>query len=573
MAQSFAAFFYWTGDNNALWNQTSGLAGSNWSSSGDFNSGTSGVPGSSDDVFFNLFGAGNLTTELGGNFTINSLTFTPDATSPVTIADTPGTHTLTIGAGGLTDNSNAVQTISANISTGSASEKWTNNSASALNVSGILSGGSAATTLTFAGPGVFRLSGANTYTGAVNVATSGTTLTLSGANGSLLTVNSLTLGGGATLNLDSTTASGGNHGNQDRISDALAVSANGATINLLGVDGAATSETFGSIVLGSGATKINVVPGAGGTATLTLGGATVSGLTRPGIGATVVFQSPSGVILPKPNLSAGGIIGGWAVIGKTDNTSTLDFATTDGSNNVVPLSSYTSDTLTGSLATANVKIDNTQAFSTSNTIHSLSLTGPAQINFSSAATLTVGSGGIISNGATGSVPINGGMGMINNMAIVGGPAGQTANPSGTITTTGPDLVIFAASNLELNATITGAIGVTKSGNGILDLGNDNSSTAAHNNTYTGITTINQGMLLVRADLNLGAAPTTTTANAITFNGGELRTTSGFGFNANRPTTVNSSGGTLLTSGARSGRFLQKITGVGGDYFQRRYGRQ
>jgi hypothetical protein len=102
-----AAQYYWFGDDNNFWNQIVGPGGTNWSSSPDFNNGTGGLtalPSSTSDVFFVLSGAGNLNTELGASFSINSLTFTPDATSPVQINDTPGTHALTIGTGGITDN-------------------------------------------------------------------------------------------------------------------------------------------------------------------------------------------------------------------------------------------------------------------------------------------------------------------------------------------------------------------------------------------------------------------------------------------------------------------------------------
>src|SRR5439155_15193112 len=94
-AVACAAPFYWTGDHDASWNTTGGPAGTNWSSSADFNSPTAGLPGSSDDVLFNLFGAGNLSTVLGQDFSINSLTFTPDDTAAVIIG---GANTLTIGA-------------------------------------------------------------------------------------------------------------------------------------------------------------------------------------------------------------------------------------------------------------------------------------------------------------------------------------------------------------------------------------------------------------------------------------------------------------------------------------------
>src|SRR5437867_8684273 len=49
-----AQTYYWTGDNTTsnAWNAAAGLGGTNWSLSPDFNSGSPGLPGASDDVFF-----------------------------------------------------------------------------------------------------------------------------------------------------------------------------------------------------------------------------------------------------------------------------------------------------------------------------------------------------------------------------------------------------------------------------------------------------------------------------------------------------------------------------------------
>ena len=71
VSSASAASYYWFGDDNNKWNQITGPGGTNWSSSPDFNNGTGGVtalPGSTDDVFFVLIGANNLTTELGAVF-------------------------------------------------------------------------------------------------------------------------------------------------------------------------------------------------------------------------------------------------------------------------------------------------------------------------------------------------------------------------------------------------------------------------------------------------------------------------------------------------------------------------
>ena len=161
--------FFWTGDNNAFWNATAGANGTNWSSLGGTNSGTLTLPGASDDVIFNIPDAtpANLNTVLGTDFSVKSVTFSRAATNPVAIG---GTNTLTLGTGGLTNNSNAQMTVSTKVSLG-ASQTWANNSVTTpLNVSGVVSG-AAANALTIAGNGVINLSGANTYAGSTTVFT------------------------------------------------------------------------------------------------------------------------------------------------------------------------------------------------------------------------------------------------------------------------------------------------------------------------------------------------------------------------------------------------------------------
>ena len=120
-AGTFAALFYWTGDHDANWSTTTAPAGTNWSSSPDFNVGTSGVPGAADSVVFALPNAANLNTVLGADFSIKSLAFTSDLlpATPVTIG---GTNTLTLGTGGMTSNTNAPVTLSTKVALGGVSD-------------------------------------------------------------------------------------------------------------------------------------------------------------------------------------------------------------------------------------------------------------------------------------------------------------------------------------------------------------------------------------------------------------------------------------------------------------------
>ncbi len=174
-------------------------------------------------------------------------------------------------------------------------------------------------------------------------------------------------------------------------------------------------------------------------------------------------------------------------------------------------------------------------------INSLYLTGGGGVTFASGNTLTIGSGGIISNGATGTIAAGNNQPAITNVATLG--ATDAANTGAITTASGGDLIITTSSNLQINALLTGNVALTKSGAGLLDLSHQNASVPIAN-SYTGITTINAGVIKVNSDSNLGAAPGTFTANALTLNGGELRVATAFALASNRGITVGPQGGTL-----------------------------
>src|SRR5205823_9176976 len=121
----------------AIWNTVNSGA-TNWYSDAAGTTNT-GFPGSGTNVTFSTtnVNTSNLSTILGQDFTINSLTFLSGST-PVTIG---GLNTLTLlasGGTGITLNSGAAAvTLSTNVSLG-ASQTWTNNSTNALTVSGLV---------------------------------------------------------------------------------------------------------------------------------------------------------------------------------------------------------------------------------------------------------------------------------------------------------------------------------------------------------------------------------------------------------------------------------------------------
>ena len=562
-----AGNFYWVGDNvnnpNA-WNAVTGLGASNWSSSASFNASTGiALPGSGDNVYF-YFSSANLNTVLGQNFTINSLNFSSNATSLVTIG---GTNTLTIGTGGLNVFQGAgSETLSTAVALG-GTEAWTNNSTNAVTVSGVISGssGNNLTIAGIAGNGGFNFTAANTYTGTTTLSTLGASLTLSGANGSLATT-AITLAGGTLLTLDNTVAN-----NSSRIGSSVPIGSSGATISLLG---SSATQTVGPLTLTTGTTLVNVSAGSA----LTFSGAGLVHVT----GGTVNF-STTGTTNIATIANANGIIGGFATIGNvgsvqqdsTGGSNVLDFAALSGTT-VVPYSNYAVNTFTPN--TVNTKLNTLQTFAaaTSTTINSLYLTGAARITLgtgttaTTAATLIVGQGGIISNQAT---QLFGGSGpqidLVNAADIGSGVVNATttagATPAGLLTSGVGDLEITTASNLRIDALIenngTTVVNLTKNGSGTLDLSDGNGTAIA--STYTGITTINGGLVTIKGDTNIGAAPTSHVANSITLNGGELRMTATITLNANRGILVGPQGGTISYNGGNTTNLANyQISGPG-----------
>ena len=139
------ATLYFKGAQDANWNTfTGGSANnSNWTTDAAGTTDAHVDPNSVTNVYFYTTGAGtaNLATTLGQSFTINSLTLNGSGTNAVSIA--PGGGTLTINAGsgaGITANAGAgALTVTAPVVLG-ANQTWTNNSASAVTISGGVSG-------------------------------------------------------------------------------------------------------------------------------------------------------------------------------------------------------------------------------------------------------------------------------------------------------------------------------------------------------------------------------------------------------------------------------------------------
>ncbi len=606
--QTAAISYYWTGTSSggSVW--TSIIGGSNWSLDPNSVSDPANAPGSANDVFFVFNPEMNASaTTLGQDTTIKGLFITPDATSPVGIG---GANTLTIGSaangtdGIVVAQGAATTTVSSNLAIVGA-QTWADNATSAttsFTVNGVISG-NAALTLQGTGSstvasGAFTFGGANTFSGSISLFNNFTSLTLNG-NGSLLNLAGLAFNGGTSLTLDNTSAA------VTRLSATLPITSNGAAISVLGNATSPVVENFGALTLGSGQTNVNLSNvGAGGT-TLTIG----SVVHTVGNGGTINFSPSTGnIVLTNPGTLVNGIIGGWATITNPNNTTGgLDFATVNGSNQVVPLPAASYNTVsyatTPWAATDNVQTNETMTTTgtmlpnvstTPVTINSLYLTGNAVMQFGGAYGVTgqnnglliIGTGGIISSGATGSLGVANNKDL-TNLAVIGGVANEppvgAGIDSGSITpgqfpgnitsATGELLVTTTAtSNLRINATITDdgttSVSLIKSGPGILDLSNGNSQGTKSVNTYTGRTVVNGGTLVINQASQLGPTgvagqPTT---DRIILNGGELKTFATINpFAAAYGITLGPQGGTFSYQGGSTTVLQQPITGAGGNF--------
>jgi fibronectin-binding autotransporter adhesin len=463
---------------NRTW---SGLgADSNWGTSGNWS--TLPVTGQDTLVF-----AGNTqrtnVNNLAADFAVTGLSFTNvvDANgnfsitgNRITLGGNITTSAVTTGNAAKTDSVNLAMILTGNrtVTTG------TNHNISLL---GVISGTGFG--LIKAGPASLSLQGANTFTGAVTVNEG--TLNISNG-GSIATASGLTIGQGNIVTINNTSAA---NNVADRLSNTATVTMNGGTFNFNNTAVASTnySETAGILSINALANTVN-----GGQAAATGTSAiTFASLSRTA-GAIVNFTGTSlgvdarnRILFSSAPTLTGGIIGGWATVNGTD------WATYDGTNGVTALASgsYTNDTWSAG---------NNTTVATSTAPAADSTTNSLRFNLAAANTVTLSGVNTISSGG-----VLFGLTVGANASLITG--GTIQGP------VGGELVIHQNNSTALSTTTissaiqdnTSATGLVKTGGGPLIL------TGA--NTYTGVTTVSNGSLIlngssetVKGNIVLGA---------------------------------------------------------------------
>ncbi len=527
----------------------------------------------------NVFNTSRLTTigPGGATFDVESVTLTHNGI----IQGNSGANALTkIGAG--TMQLTGVNTFIAPIqlNAGTLQVNLSNQLGNAANIISF-GGGTLATTGTFANPRPMQL---NPGGGTINVLT-GTTLTQSGVigDGTLGLPGPLAKTGSGTLLLTAANTFSSPVNIQGgilrllgagRLPDTADVNITmPAAFDLNNVSDAIDALSGdGDVLLGAGTLTFGASDGDGTFAGIISG---AGGLVKIGAGRQTLQTKtgPMGEFLPNTYQGGTAINAGVLRIENDGNLGNPAGAITFNGGEL----EIADGTLPGSLATSRavtlqagggtidtIQLTNSATFSgTISGVGSLTKKGLGVVTLSAANTYTgdtVIDGGVIRLNNAGRLPdasnvfVNvatlGGGGtaqglQLNNIndAINGlNGTGEVDLGSGTLT------VGSAGAGGSFTGFIEGTGGFVKTGAGTQILGG--------NNTYSGGTTINGGVLQIAANNNLGNV-----SGGLSFNGGTLRTTASF--STARATTLNAGGGTFDTADATTLTHTGQISGVGG----------
>ena len=441
-------------------------------------------------------------TVLSANGTLSLLNNTNTSSDPVS-------YNVTIGS--LTGEAGSQVVLgTATLTTGSSNN---------ATFGGVISGAGG---ITKVGAGTETLTGNNTYTGSTQV--SGGGITLSG--GSIAASTSISISNNATLAVV-------NYGpSTDAISDTAPVTMSGGTLSfqIATLEHLDFSEAIGNLTVTGGYNTIgNAEAVQGATSTLT-----ITSLTRAG--SAIMNFSGDNLGLGVRNrimFTNAPTLGEWALYNG------VGYAAYDLTNGIVEAAYDDVARLSsGPKVIYSASQGNIRVIDGTGTPGAISLNDATTTIFTLTQNATGGVSTIDTAGKTfalSSALVGTGAG---GLTIGASPnSGNLTSPSGALT-----LVNYSTNNLLVNATVVGSIDVKMSGAGTALL--------AGNNTYTGVTTLEQGVLSVATigdggvAGNLGAAGNAT-AN-IVFAGGTLLYT-GTDTTTDRGFTVTNAGSRFETA--------------------------
>lgn len=367
----------------------------------------------------------------------------------------------------------------------------------------------------FASNDVITLAGTNTYSGTTDISPG---VLAFAENGSALN-SEFQVGTSGRLRLDNSSQAVSN-----RISDSFDITVKGGGVELIGNASTAVEEFLGNLEY-SGAVSVSATQTGPAAALLTFAGATRHDH------ATIGFMGANSIKWTGIANGSTGIVSSYAMVGN-------DWATVGGDGRVSAFSDYSLN-INSAGPNEHVKItpSGTTSLAAAKTIATVNLqngTGAEVLDLGAGADLNLAAGGIASSGSA-----------------------ANRIQGATIRSQTDELVVTNQNALSISSSIGETVAGTalvKTGTGVLTL--------EGNNSYSGNTTINQGVVVVSSDANLGIG------SAVQFSGGTLRAGQSFvsskGFAANGTTLVGSidtNGHNVAFSGVNQGTIAKTGSGT------------
>ncbi len=405
-------------------------------------------------------------TTIGSTASGNTLTFSGAVNAPATAS-----QITFVGSGNVAINGPVVLAAATTIASSAGSLTF------AGPISNLANGPS--NPLTFSGSGNIAISGVlgNTTAGVTYSGTS--TLTFNGAVVNTYTGTTTVNSGTLLIDFSNLPATGSPATTANLINTSSKLVLGGGVFAINFQPGAnVTTQTLSGVTINAGASAI--VFNANGNAGVTIvnsdnsvshydSSVSLNGFTR-NLGGTVNTTLPTIGSVTTTTANSNGILGGWATLGGTDWAANK----ADGSNIIIPLPTYTSDTwASGNNTTITLSAHTSDALTTNSLQFAAAAPDVVSLSSSSsAAPNIIGSGGILVSSAVGS----------NNNTI---SAGFLTSGNGS------DLIVnqFASGSLTISSAIVdngSPTGLTESGGGALVLSGANS--------YSGPTIVNAGTL-------------------------------------------------------------------------------